>query len=144
MCPVITMEKKVERIAQCVCGSLRVIASGEPALVYLCHCKGCQRRTGSVMHAGASYPRAQVRIEGPDRVFIRRGNSGGDLRFHFCPECGSTVVWDADKFPDRVGVALGCFADPSFPAPTLSVWEESMHEWVGLPPGLVHHGQAPA
>jgi hypothetical protein len=40
---------------------------------------------------------------------------------YFCLECGSTVVWDADKIPDCVGVAIGCLSDPNFPAPTLSV-----------------------
>ena len=134
----------MERIAQCACGSLRAIASGDPARAYVCHCRACQRRTGSVVHAGAYYQRAQVRVEGMAKVFTRAGTSGADLRFHFCPECGSTVVWYADRYLDRVGVAIGCFADPDFPAPTLSVWEEGMHEWLGLPANLDRYKQAPA
>lgn len=142
-CAVQLMEERMERIAQCVCGSLRAITTGDPALTYVCHCNECQRRTGSVMHAGASFLKAQVRVKGVAKVFTRLGNSGGTLRFHFCPECGSTVVWDADKFPDRIGVAIGCFADRDFPPPTLSVWEEGMHDWVGLPHGLSRYEQAP-
>jgi hypothetical protein len=44
--------------------------------------------------------------------------------------CGSTVYWENDGFP---GTVIGNFADPSFPAPTIAVWEESRHPWVSLP-----------
>jgi hypothetical protein len=52
----------------------------------------------------------------------------------FCPTCGSTVYWEGEGFPGYVAVAIGNFADPSFPAPTIAVWEESRHPWVSLPP----------
>jgi hypothetical protein len=45
----------MERNGQCHCGSLRVVATGEPERVYLCHCKACQRRTGTAFHFGATY-----------------------------------------------------------------------------------------
>ena len=35
-------------------------------------------------------------------------------------------------------MAVGAFADPNFPAPRVSVWEEFMHPWVGLPDGIEH------
>jgi hypothetical protein len=54
----------MERIGQRHCGSLRVIATGEPDRVYLCHCNACQRRTGTAFHFGASYPKDRVRLEG--------------------------------------------------------------------------------
>jgi hypothetical protein len=47
----------MERIGQCHCGSLRIIVTGEPDRVYLCHCKACQRRTGTAFHFGATYPK---------------------------------------------------------------------------------------
>ena len=49
----------MERVGQCHCGSLRVIATGEPDRVYLCHCKACQRRTGTAFHFGATYPNSK-------------------------------------------------------------------------------------
>ena len=39
-----------------------------------------------------------------------------------------------EGFPGYVAVAIGNFADPNFPAPTIAVWEESRHPWVSLPP----------
>lgn len=128
----------MERIAQCQCGSLRAIASGEPVRSYLCHCKACQRRTGTVVHAGAYFLKEQVRPEGPSKVYTRVANSGFAVHFHFCPNCGSSVYWVSDKQPDYLGVAVGCFADPTFPLPIRSVWEESKHPWLGLPLDIVH------
>ncbi len=126
----------MERLAQCQCGSLRAVASGEPERSYVCHCKACQRRTGAVVHSGAYFRAAQLRPEGPSNVYTRVADSGFAVHFHFCPACGTSVYWLSDKYPDRLGVAVGCFADPGFPAPTRSVWEESMHPWLGLPPGV--------
>jgi hypothetical protein len=44
------------------------------------------------------------------------------------------VYWEGEGFPGYVAVAIGNFADPNFPAPTIAVWEESRHQWVSLPP----------
>ena len=43
----------MERIAECHCGQLRAITSGEPESMYVCHCKACQRRTGAIIHTAA-------------------------------------------------------------------------------------------
>lgn len=105
----------MERMAICHCGQLRAIASGEPERVYVCHCKACQRRTGAVIHNGSSWPKSQVRIEGEDRVYGRMADSGFEIRFHFCPNCGTSVFWEGDRNPATYGIAVGCFADPDFP-----------------------------
>jgi hypothetical protein len=49
--------------------------------------------------------------------------------------CGSTVYWTGEGFPDLVAVGIGTFADPEFPPPTVSIWEECRHPWVSLPSG---------
>jgi hypothetical protein len=126
----------LERLAQCHCGALRVATWGAPAWVNLCHCRSCQRRTGAVLHAGAYFPDERVRIEGARKLYARRADSGCEIAFRFCPECGANVYWKASRFPRHHGVAVGAFADPDFPAPTFSVWEESIHAWLGLPSRL--------
>ena len=131
----------MERTAQCQCGSLRAIVTGEPTAVNVCHCKACQRRTGAVAHSGAYFKKSQVRTEGPDRTYTRDASEGRKISFHFCPNCGSSVYWEADIRPDHYGIAVGGFADPDFPVPTYSVWEEFKHAWVRLPEGLEHFRQ---
>ena len=132
----------MERVAECHCGQLRAIASGEPDSVYVCHCKACQRRTGAVIHNGSRWLKSQVRIEGEHKVYGRVADSGSEIRFHFCPNCGSSVFWEGDRSPTTCGIAVGCFADPDFPAPTSSGWEESMDRWLRLPPGTARFPQS--
>ena len=86
----------------------------------------------------ARFDAEQVTIEGASRQFIRVADSGGEAAFHFCPDCGATVFYTTDAAPGVVAVPVGAFADPSFPAPTRSVWEERRHSWVGLPDEIEH------
>jgi hypothetical protein len=126
----------MERLAQCHCGALRATTFGDPLLVNMCHCKACQRRTGALAGNGAAFAKTQVKIEGPSKVFERDGQAGRKVRFHFCPNCGTSLYWDADVRPDWYLVAVGAFADPGFPPPSVSIFEESKHRWVQLPDGM--------
>jgi len=131
----------MERTARCHCGSLRAIAAGGPEWVNVCHCASCQRRTGALFHCGAYFPAAMTRFEGTSSIYTRTADSGNEMSFHFCPRCGSTVYWRASRFPNHFGIAVGAFADPAFPAPSFSVWEESMHPWVRLATDMQHFAQ---
>jgi hypothetical protein len=118
------------RTASCACGQLRVACLGEPRKVSLCHCLDCQRRTGSTYGVAAFFPREDVSAEGRSSTYRRPSDSGFWVTFHFCPECGSTVYWEPERKPEAIAVAIGAFADPSFPPPTQSVWNERRHPWV--------------
>jgi hypothetical protein len=71
----------MERIAECHCGQLRAITSGEPESVYVCHCKACQRRTGAIIHNGSRWLKTQVRIEGEHKIYGRIADSGFEITF---------------------------------------------------------------
>ena len=134
----------IEREARCACGSLSLRVRGEPLLVGICHCQQCQRRTGSAFGSGAFFNRAQVVDQnGSSSAYTRTGDSGRSVRFHFCPTCGSTVYWDRDHRPDLVAVALGAFADPSFPPPSRAAWTDYVHAWVKMPEQMVSHLKNP-
>jgi len=66
------------------------------------------------------------------------GDEGPGAKFHFCPTCGSTVYYEPRGQEEYLAIPIGAFADPSFPTPTFSVYEERMHSWVGLPEGIEH------
>jgi hypothetical protein len=101
----------------------------------MCHCLGCQRRTGSVFGVQARFPRENVAISGKSTGFVRVGDSGGKATFHFCPNCGATVFYELAGHEAFLGIPVGAFADPGFPAPRVSIYEERMHDWVAPPPG---------
>ena len=118
------------RKASCCCGRLSLICEGEPVRISICHCNACQKRTGSVFGTQARFPREQVTIVGQSTKYARLGDSEKPITFHFCPDCGSTVYWEIDNAPGLIAVAVGTFADPTFPPPRHSVYEDRQHAWV--------------
>ncbi len=127
--------------ATCCCGALAVSFDGNLPAPSLCHCFQCQKRTGSTYGAQIRLKADDVQISGPSTVYTRTGDGGGVATFHFCPTCGSTVYWTLDGMPGSVIVAVGAFADPTFPAPTYSIYEDRIYPWVLLPDSIVTHGK---
>jgi hypothetical protein len=127
------------RLASCSCGQLTAQVVGDPVRVSICHCLACQRRSGSVFAAQARFPRENVVVAGKSTVYVRVGDEGGRAHFHFCPQCGDTVCYEPQALPDFVAIPVGAFADPAFPTPTVSVYEERMHRWVVPPPDAEHY-----
>ena len=123
------------RTAACNCGQLSATVAGGPVRVSICHCLACQRRTGSVFAAQARFARAQVAISGASSSYLRVGDEGSRTHFHFCPTCGATLYYQTEGAEETIAIPVGAFADPAFPAPTVSVYEECMHAWVTPPPG---------
>lgn len=116
--------------ARCARGALRLTMREPAKLVAACHCLACQRRTGASFSVNAFYAIDAVEISGAAKEFMRVGDSGRNVRMYFCPACGSTVYWKPDAAPGVMGVGIGALADPDFPAPTLSIFEQSKHHWV--------------
>ena len=106
---------------------------GEPVRVSICHCLECQRRTGSAFGVQARFPRAAIVVEGRFTEFVRARDDGGRVTSRFCPLCGSTVFYELEAVPGFVGVAVGAFADPSFPPPSVSIYEARRHAWAVMP-----------
>lgn len=120
------------RTATCRCGQYRATVTGDPVRISVCHCLNCQKRSGSSFAAQARWPDEQVSIFGDSREFAATGDSGGRAVFRFCPECGSTVTFKADALPGMTAIAIGAFADPTFPQPEYSVYESRQHAWVEI------------
>lgn len=130
------------RTASCCCGQLRIELDGEPLGAGVCHCLACQRRTGSVFAALAGFD-APYRVIGAATEYVRAGDKGARFRFRFCPVCGSTVFHTEEGVEGRVSVAVGAFADPTFPPPQDSVYEKRRHAWVRLPDDVVRYDEDP-
>lgn len=104
----------------CLCGMLRLTASGAPYRVGLCHCLDCRKHHGALFHASAIFPETAVTVEGETRSYAGR---------HFCPHCGSPVF---SRSGDEVEVNLGALDEPDQFTPTYELWTERRESW--LPP----------
>jgi len=138
------MVQAMERHASCHCGQLNLCCVGEPSKISMCHCLDCQRRTGSLFSIAAFFPREQVKlVQGTAKAFVRSSASSFYVTFHFCPDCGSSLYWEAARMPHLIGIAAGAFADPAFPMPEQGVWCEYRHNWLELPTDIAAHGRNP-
>jgi hypothetical protein len=130
------------RTASCSCGQLRIEVEGEPTGVGICNCLACQRQTGSVFAALASFA-APFKVFGTATEYVRTGDQGATFIFRFCPVCGTTLYHSEVGREASVGVAIGAFADPGFPAPQISIYDCRRHPWVQLPPGTKAYDKDP-
>jgi hypothetical protein len=133
----------ISRTASCSCGQLRIEVHGEPRGVGVCHCLACQQRTGSVFAALARFS-APFRVSGNATEYTRVGDHGATFIFRFCPECGTSLFHTEAGEEQSVSVAVGTFADPSFPPPRVSVYDSRRHPWVQLPPATKTFDKDPA
>lgn len=104
----------------CLCGSVRIVASGLPYRVGLCHCLDCRKHHGALFGAFAVFPQDAVTISGELREFAGRS---------FCPRCGSSVL---ARTADEIEVHLGSLDAPDQLMPTYEGWIVRRESW--LPP----------
>lgn len=79
-----------------------------------------------------------VKISGESSQYEIVGDEGGTATFNFCPKCSATVYYSNRGDNETIAVPVGAFADPNFPAPTFSVYEERKHAWVSLVGEMEH------
>jgi hypothetical protein len=104
----------------CLCGDVRLVASGTPRRVGICHCLHCRKHHGALFFAAAIFSQEAVAIEGETRDYAGR---------HFCPRCGSSVF---ARSADEVEVHLGALDAPDQFVPTYECWGVRREAW--LPP----------
>jgi len=122
----------------CLCGAVRYRVKNAPFRTGVCHCRFCQRRTGSAFGVGVYYKKDDFELlRGALRSYeYRSDESGRWLRMEFCPKCGTTVTWTLELFPDARAIAGGSLDDPSWIRIERHTWARSKQHWVPIPPGI--------
>jgi hypothetical protein len=113
----------------CLCGQIRYTASGDSAFSGLCHCRNCQRYTGSAFETVVAYPSAAVSVQGTLKTYNDTGDSGKPVYRRFCPNCGSGVVAEAEALPGLTLLLAGTLDDPSSYKPAMEVYCSSAQPW---------------
>lgn len=122
----------------CLCGALRYRVKAEPVRGSACHCRNCQRRTGSAFGIGAYFRAEDVELTRgePKRYEYRSDETDRWLRTEFCGNCGTTVSWTAEALPGLRAVAGGSFDDPQWFRIERHGWMRSGHRWFVAPQGV--------
>lgn len=80
-----------------------------------------------------------MRTIGDYREWSQAGDSGAIATFRFCAICGATVSFVNAALPGTIAVPVGAFADPAFPSPRVSIYEDRKHRWVAIVGDEVEH-----
>lgn len=113
----------------CLCGAIRYTVSGDAAFAGLCHCRNCQRATGSSFEPVMAFPSAAVSVQGELKTYQDTGDSGQALYRRFCPNCGSSVMADAAVMPGMTMILAGTLDDPSAFNPAMEIYCSSAQPW---------------
>jgi hypothetical protein len=117
----------------CACGRVRYTAEVRDDDAYLCHCRMCQRATGSVSIAFKNVKQADVRWDGEPDWF----DSSPIAKRPYCRECGASLGFQFRQGSENMDLTVASFDDPSRFVPKHHFGAESMHRaWLnteGLP-----------
>jgi len=128
------MTEAIKRTGGCACGAVRYETVGDPVRISVCHCKDCQRRSGSAFGIGCYFPRDAVMLAGGGtRKYERVSDAGRRVSLRFCENCGTTVCWEPEVLPNAIGIAGGTFDDTDWLDPKLHIWSKSAHKWFRFP-----------
>jgi hypothetical protein len=116
----------------CLCGAVRYSAVAEPAIVAVCHCRDCQKFTGSAFGFGIGVPQTAFKVQGALKTFTSPADSGKPIVRRFCPECGSSIAEEVSTLPGVLITNGGTLDDPTSITPTTEIYCERALPWVQL------------
>lgn len=116
----------------CRCGRVSYASSADPVFVGLCHCRTCQKSTGTAYATVLAVPAASLTVTGTTKRFDDTGDTGSATHREFCPECGSTVTQSADIMPGLTMVPVGSLDDPASVKPAMQIYCDSALPWAVL------------
>jgi hypothetical protein len=116
----------------CLCGKVHYTADTEPAFVGICHCKDCQKFSGSAFAVVVGVPEAAFSVQGKLATYSKTGDTGKSVERQFCPECGSSIAEATGTMPGIAMITSGTLDDSSWVKPAMQLFRDSAQRWVQL------------
>jgi len=126
----------------CLCGAIRYATSSEPVRVTFCHCRFCQRATGSAYMVEPIFQKTSFEITSGTPATYTQASAGSGKRVtvNFCATCGTKLFLDLERFPEIFGVYGGTFDDPNWferaPQSSRHIFLDSAQNGTVIPAGF--------
>ena len=127
----------------CLCGKVRYSADVEPMFTGVCHCRNCQKESGGAFAVVVGVPQSAMTVQGQVKTYADRGDSGKAMYRRFCPDCGSTLMDEAEAMPGVTMIQVGTLDDASWVKPAMQVYCDSAQPWVQLGGDMVRFPKMP-
>jgi hypothetical protein len=124
----------------CHCGALRYRISAAPVDSGYCHCRICQRTTGTPVAAWALVPVAGFAMTS-GRPVVYKSSAWGER--HFCGTCGAQILYQEISNPAGVSINVASLDDPTALPPLSHIYTDSQITWLDLGDDLPRHGGEP-
>lgn len=113
----------------CLCGAVTFKVSGVPIRMAQCHCKDCQRASGTGHMSNAVFKQEDVEVTGATASYASTSDSGNTLTRHFCPTCGARLFLFSKARPGMIVMAAGAFDDLSWFEPEVVLYTKHRPHW---------------
>ena len=115
---------------QCQCGEISYsFDSAKLISAHHCHCKDCQRSTGSGKSTILFVPKKYIKIIGTPKFYNVKGSSGSYVCRGFCDICGSGILSYSKAIPHIYYVKAGTLDDSSWLKIDSNFFTDSSHDW---------------
>jgi hypothetical protein len=122
----------------CLCGEIRWQASGKALSAMHCHCRQCNKFTGSAFATGVGFRTDAVTWKNEEPSFYQ---SSQDAKRGFCPRCGSSVSWH--YLDEEIWISVGSFDHPEEIQPEAHMMSEKQLPWLKIDDGLPRYPRFP-
>lgn len=113
----------------CGCGALRYEIAAEPFQSNDCHCRQCQKDSGTGHGSYMAFPLSAAVLSGEAKSFDFTGDLGTVKRRVFCPTCGTPVYMLFPQMPDLIVIRAGTLDEPERYRPQVVFWTETARSW---------------
>ena len=127
----------------CLCGAVSYVIKGEPVGTGQCHCKDCQRASGTGHMSIARFKAEDVTLTGTTASFASTADSGNINTRHFCPKCGSRLYGRNSAAPGILNVAPGCMDDNEWFRAQRVVYTKDRPSWDATPTDVPNFERMP-
>jgi hypothetical protein len=119
----------VQATGRCLCGAVTFSINGQPLGMGQCHCKDCQRASGTGHMSLARFEIDAVVIKGQTTAYASKAESGNINTRYFCPVCGSRIYGENSARPGVINLAVGCVDDHAWFSPRMVVYAKDRAPW---------------
>ena len=117
----------------CNCGAIRYTLDSPPLAVAVCHCRNCQRQSGSAFSVNLVAKARTMHVEGTLSLYEDPDTeSGHPVQREFCGQCGSPIRSIPTAMPSLIAVKAGTLDDPAAFAPTVQIWTCTALPWSAI------------
>ena len=126
-----------KRTGGCLCGAVRYESEGDPVFSLQCHCRDCQRSSGTAYIAAMRVPAAGFRItQGAPKRYVGKADSGNEIIRAFCGDCGSPLFSRRELTPENTALRIGTLDAEHAGGMriTANIWTRSARSWAHIDP----------